>query len=338
MSYFKENADDLKIIARGMLANHRHGSTPHEAHVALIRQFTKNGGRTNDFFASLISTYKRPYRIKEQDGVLQPLSPQAYSNINASLREDGYYIFPERLPAAFCDKIAERIADKDYIVRDDNIPYDPAKLHKYDRNALIAHNYMLPNDEITDVPEVQELVADPVLINVAQNYLNSKAIFSGMSLYWSAAVRDKPDDQSAQTFHWDMERIKWLRYFICLTDVTIDSGPHCFIKGSHRTGALPQDIYQRGYVRHRDEDILRIFGADSYREFVSPKGTIVAEDSRGLHKGKVLKKGERLMLAFELSSSLFGSNKRHNIRTFHSERFKRFASKYPTLYQNFDFS
>lgn len=336
MRYSKEDRAEILTILKGIFANRRTGQTPHASHVALISQFTKHGGRTNDLLARMISLYSRPYRIAETEGVLRSLSRQELGEAAAHLRENGYYIFPERLPAAFCDKIAERIANKDFLIRDDSIPYD-GRTYKYDPAAPIAHNYMLSNDDITDVPEVQELLSDPVLIRVAQSYLNAKAIFSGMSLYWSAAVKDRPDDQSAQTFHWDMERIKWLRFFINLTDVGPDQGPHCFIAGSHRTGSLPPEIHRQGYVRHQDEDILRIFGKDAYREFTAPKGTIVAEDSRGLHKGKVLKSGARLMLAFELSSSLFGANKRHRIRTFHSDRFKKFSQKYPALYANLDF-
>jgi hypothetical protein len=35
----------------------------------------------------------------------------------------------------------------------------------------------------------------PALIKVAQNYLKAKSIFTGISLYWSAAVKDRPRRQ-----------------------------------------------------------------------------------------------------------------------------------------------
>jgi hypothetical protein len=331
------HAKAFASVGYGLAVNRATGHTPKSAHQALVALFTRSGGKSNDMLASLISLYNRPYTIEDDAGVLKSPDADGFARIQSHLETDGYYVFEHRLPEAFCDKIAERIADKGFILRDDALPYDPGKLHKYDPGAPIAHNYMLPNDDVTDVPEVQELISDPTLIKVAQSYLNSKAIFSGLSLYWSAVVKDKPDDNSAQTFHWDMERIKWLRFFICLTDVTSDTGPHCFISGSHRTGSIPPEIYSKGYVRHSDEEILRIFGESAYREFTGPKGTIVAEDSRGLHKGKVLKRGQRLMLAFELSNSTFGADKRHHIRTFHSPQFAEFARKYPDLYLNFDF-
>ena len=143
--------------------------------------------------------------------------------------------------------------------------------------------------------------------------------------------------ESAQQFHFDMERIRWLRYFIYLTDVTPDSGPHCFVKGTHRSGAIPQDLLRQGYVRQTDETMLQKYGNEAHREFVGGRGTIIAEDSRGFHKGAAPRKGDRLLLAFELSSSTFGANKRHVIRNIRVPYFAEFARKYPRLYSNFDF-
>jgi ectoine hydroxylase-related dioxygenase (phytanoyl-CoA dioxygenase family) len=334
---FARHGRDLASLGYGMAVNSFTGHTPKASHEALVSLFTRSGGRTNDRLASIISLYRRPYNIAEKLGVLSPLSDSELTEIQSKLERDGYFVFDERLPEAFCDKIADRIADADYVVRGDGIVYDSSKLQKYDRNSPIAANYTLTRDDTTDVPEVQELVSDPTLIKVAQNYLKSKSIFTGLTLGYSARVKDEPDDNAAQTFHWDMERIKWLRFFIYLTDVDEDTGPHCFIKGSHRAGVLPEEVYTKGYVRHGDDEILKIFGSDCYLEFTAKKGTIIAEDSRGLHKGKALNKGERLLLAFELSNSTFGADKRHAIRHLHSPRFAEFSRKYPGLYANFDF-
>jgi hypothetical protein len=182
-----------RSIGYGLVVNHFTGRTPKASHEALVAAFIKSGGRTNDVLARLISLYKRPYRIKDDSGLLEPLASDALAEIQVKLETGGRHVFSQRLPDAFCDKIAERIADAGFVVRDDDLPYDPSKLHKYDRSAPFAHNYMLPPDDITDIPEVQELLSDPTLIRVAQNYLRLKAIFTGLGLYWSAAVKDRPN-------------------------------------------------------------------------------------------------------------------------------------------------
>lgn len=328
---------ELIIIGQGIWKNKKTGHTPKYAHNAFIEHFAKSGGKLNDRISWLISIFNKPYKIDEKSTLVPLADIESFDAIQAQMKRDGFYVFKNRLSEEFCDKIAAAISDSSFILRDDGVPYDPNQRVKYDRNAPIAPNYMLPPDDITDVMEVQEMVSDPTLINVAQNYLGAKSIFTGLSLYWSTVTKAVPDMNAAQAFHWDMERIRWIRFFIYLTDVDEQNGPHCFIKGTHRTGGLPKEITSQGYVRHDDDEVIKMFGKESYVEFVGKKGTIIAEDSRGLHKGKMLKSGERLMLAFELSNSTFGADKRHNIFNIRSPQFERFSKKYPELYANFDF-
>lgn len=330
-------AQDLVVFPVGAACHTLTGRTPHIAHMALVRWFSRTGGWANDLLSALLSLLHGPYRIPEASRLLPAIGRGELDAVQASMERDGYCILPQKLPAEFCDRIARAMEGKDFAIRDDSVPWQPERLIKYDRNAPVAHNYMLPNDDITDIPEVQDLISDPVLINVAQNYLKAVSIFSGMSLYYSAAVKDEPDMESAQAFHWDLERIRWIRFFIYLNDVDENNGPHCFIRGTHRTGGIPRQLLSRGYVRYTDEEVIAMCGKENYREFHATKGTILAEDSRGLHKGKVLKRGERVMLAFELSNSTFGASKRHRIRNIHVPRFGEYAQKYPRLYKNFDF-
>ncbi|OAI50410.1 hypothetical protein AYO46_10235 [Betaproteobacteria bacterium SCGC AG-212-J23] len=266
------------------------------------------------------------------------LAPHDLARIQAQLETDGYYVFEQCLSAEFCERLISASLQRECLVLGDEMATRPEKIRaRYQRGAARAPKYLLTEDDATDIAEVQELLCDPSLIQVAQNYLHAKPIFTGLSLWWSAPANEKPDAEAAQQFHFDMERIRWLRYFIYLTDVTAESGPHCFIKGTHRTGAIPDEVLGEGYARQSDERILEIYGQDAYREFVGRRGTIIAEDSRGFHKGLMLTRGDRLLLAFELSSSTFGANKRHVIRNIHVPRFAAFAKAYPRLYSNFDF-
>jgi hypothetical protein len=165
-----------------------------------LRSLPAQGERQMTCLRPAISLYSRPYHIDSSSGLLKPLRETKLAEIQSQLLEDCYYIFEERLPQHFGDRIAERIADCGFIVRDDAIPYDPTKLHKYDRNAPIAHNYMLPNDDITDVPEVQELVSDATLIKVAQRYLNAKSKGSG-SIGALLTIRLSKSSMAASTWN-----------------------------------------------------------------------------------------------------------------------------------------
>lgn len=314
------------------------GVTPKPAHQALVTLFVLSGGRANDRLARLINLFHRPYRLPEPKGVLGNLTQGDLRRIQEQLGRDGYFVFENCLSGEFCDAVIKHSLELNYLIATDELAAKgEVQFGRFDRNAPRAPRYALSGDVAADIPEIQQLLSDPSLLAVAQNYLASKPIFTGLGMDWSAPVKARPDDQAAQTFHWDMERIRWLRFFVYLTDVTAESGPHCFIRGTHRTGAIPEDLRALGYVRHSDETIIQHFGAENYCEFVGNRGTIIAEDSRGFHKGKMPTKGDRLLLGFELSNTTFGANKRCAIRNIHVPRFGGFVKKYPRLYRNFDF-
>ena len=44
-----------------------------------------------------------------------------------------------------------------------------------------------------------------------------------------SAKSDKVDEHAAQMFHFDMDRPKWLKFFIYINDVNEKNGPHFFI-------------------------------------------------------------------------------------------------------------
>lgn len=109
---------------------------------------------------------------------------------------------------------------------------------------------------------------------------------------------------SGQLYHFDLDRPHFLKFFVYLSDVDDENGPHHFVRGSHkdpRRGALADRRFQdeevaKAYDLTRDEVIFR-----------APRGTIFAEDTRGLHKGAPLRSGERLVFQLEYASTLFGA-------------------------------
>ena len=325
------------LLLYGLATHGLTGKTPKASHLALIAVFMRTGGRANDMLSDLIGFFSRPYHLPPAKGVLGELDAAALAAIDASLNRDGYYIFENCLSANFCERLVQKSLEADCLMMGDEYSNGEIVKGRYDRAAPIMPKYLLTVDDTTDIEGVQELMSDPSLVRVAQNYLRSKPIFSGISLWWSPSVKEEADANAAQQFHWDMERIRWLRFFVYLTDVTESTGPHCFIAGSHRTNAIPRDMLQQGYVRQSDENIIQRYGRESYREFTGKRGTIIAEDSRGFHKGKKPIDSDRLILAFELSNSTFGANKRHRIRNIRAGRFAEYARRYPQLYANFDF-
>jgi ectoine hydroxylase-related dioxygenase (phytanoyl-CoA dioxygenase family) len=155
-------------------------------------------------------------------------------------------------------------------------------------------------------------------------------------MWWSSNYIKGADKQAAQDFHYDMDRIKWLKFFIYLTDVDENNGPHCFIKGSHRSGNIPDSLLSIGYARLSDEDVANYYSPDKYLYHKGTVGTIVAEDSRGLHKGHPLKYGERLVFQVQFSISEFGSSYRApKIKNIKSESFLKSSGIFKKTLKSF---
>ena len=167
---------------------------------------------------------------------------------------------------------------------------------------------------------------DPVLINIAGEYLGAEPIFDFIAMWWSTDSKNKNED-AAQEYHFDLDRPKWIKIFIYLTDVNNDNGPHCYISGSHKIGNKPQEILDKGYVRISDKELLKFYNKNDFKEVTGPAGTITFGDTLCWHKGKPFIRGERLILQLEYTSSLFGLN----IKPFNAKKastqFKSFCNK-----------
>jgi hypothetical protein len=154
---------------------------------------------------------------------------------------------------------------------------------------------------------VQRLMADPGMLAISQAYFGSKPVLDALAMWWSTHLTGEASSEAAQMWHFDFERIRWLKWFVYLTDVDSGTGPHCFVRGSHRTGAKPQALLQRGYQRIGDADMASHFPAGDLLELNGPKGSIFVEDTSGFHKGKAPRTGPRLVIEVEFANTLYGA-------------------------------
>lgn len=282
-------------------------TTPAFAYQCLIGLFCMTRGYSNDLLSRVIGFWDRPYDLPNANGVLGSMTRERREKIVSRLREDGYYIFEDRLPDEVCDRLLQYATSHPCKMR----PMDGEGLgqpitvtyHKGDPQAV---RYDFGIQELLQNPDIQNVLADLSFSTVAQDYLKARPVIDIIGLWWHTDFSDKPDSGAAQYFHFDMDRVKWLKFFIYLTDVGPTNGPHTFVAGSHKTGGIPSGLLQKGYVRLMDEEVLSVFGSNRIIEFTAPRGTIIAEDTRGLHKGKHVEKGDRLMLQMQFSNSLFG--------------------------------
>lgn len=217
----------------------------------------------------------------------------------AGLRADGFYVFRRTVDTSITSAIRAFAETAPCIAR--GAVNDPAP---YPRAAPLVGRYDFTEETALQCPEVQEFATDPAMAFIAQRYLNRPVLMDEVAFWWTTTKRSEDANLNAQLFHQDRDRLSFLKYFIYLTDVTPDTGPHVYIKGSHRR--IPWSL--RGDGRKSD-DAVRAAGLwENVTELTGPAGTVMAVDTIGLHKGKTPVTSDRLALENEFSTSLFGAD------------------------------
>jgi len=318
-------------IVYGSIAYNRTGETPSYAYQSMIRLFCLTGGRSNDFLSRCLRLVRPPYSIDTPTGVLTAHGQDEYSTGLERLRQKGYYVFPFTLADETCDELMRiGLTEKCTIAGREGEQI-------FDRNSPCAVKYTIPSTTLINNPTVQKLISDASIMAFAQAYLGSQPVLDYVNMWWITNINKTPDSNAAQLYHFDMDKIKWLKFFFYITDVAPENGPHCFVQRSHRTGMIPAALLKRGYTRIADEDARKHFSDDDFIEITGRRGTILAEDTRGLHKGLLLERGDRLMFELEFSNSLFGSiQSRPVLLKSHVPALDQMLSRYPRLYSHFD--
>lgn len=279
----------------------RSGKTNYYSYISLRRLFYLSGGKFNDNFSQKLSKKNGKYSIDTPEGVIKDLTNNKLREIVRSLDEKGYHIFEEKLAPEVVDQLVQ-FAQNTPATPMPNYQQSPDLI--YDKDNLIAPKYNFDENKVCNNDTVQKLLKDKSLINIAQNYLGSKPVLDRVAMWWSAPFNSDAQAQSAvaQMYHFDMDRIKFLKFFFYLTDVEAQTGPHCYVSHSHKV--LPKELRRDG--RFSNQEVKEIYPGQEV-EITGSKGSIIVVDTRGLHKGKPLTEGERLLLQFEFSNSLFGA-------------------------------
>lgn len=292
-------------LVRGALTYQRTRVTPPEAYQALIQLHCLTGGRSNDLLHAIVRARHPRRALTREDGVLRQGDVDACAE---QLRRVGWCRLPSLLPAELCDALEELALEGSCRERR-QLPLRPGETSappgRFPRGRARGVRYDFDVSTLVQHPAVQRLMADPGLLALGSAYLDCEPVLDLVAMWWTAAA-STPDSEAAQLFHFDMDRIKWLKVFVYLTDVDADRGPHVFVAGSHRAGGVPRALLRRGYARLSDEEVLDHFDPADVIRVEGPRGTMFAADTRGLHKGDVVRRGDRLVFQMEYADSLFG--------------------------------
>ena len=214
------------------------------------------------------------------------------------LARDGVYVFTGRMPAPMVEAMREHALAVTATPR--GIETTPAP---FPRQAPQAGRYDINEDDTMSSPEMQDFCSDPAFALIASRYLGQPVIQDQTALWWTTPQRSQDADMNAQTFHQDRDRLSFLKFFVYLTDVEAQTGPHMYIRGTQRS--TPWSLRSDG--RKSDAAVKSAGLWDRVAELTGPSGTLMAVDTAGMHKGKPPVSDDRLVLQVEFATSLFGA-------------------------------
>ena len=134
----------------------------------------------------------------------------------------------------------------------------------------------------------RSLWLDPSILGIAAGYLGFVP-----KMVEAYVRRNFPSPYRTMNHFWHRDlnhKHYMLKAFVFLSDCTRDTGPHEFVRGSHR-----RFTPLNGKRYYNDEEIDRALAATSQARIVSevPAGTVILEDTRGLHRADMPKTGFR---------------------------------------------
>jgi hypothetical protein len=239
----------------------------------------------------------------KSDTLVLPVS----ENHQKELKDSGCLLIPNAVSKS---KIGELFSVSEttlgiYRRMDSGTKFESDTYFTRDNPQAIRFDYH-PNELIKN-SIIQEFICDPAILKIAQDYLGTMPILDFIAMWWHVKS-DQPDKEAAQYFHFDMDRLRWIKFFFYLTDVSSDSGPHVFIPRSQKDRGLPFSLRKKGYTRLSDNEVEVYYPKTLWQEFTGPSGSMIVEDTRGLHKGKHVHRGDRLVFQLQYTSSLFGNS------------------------------
>ena len=269
---------------------------------AYVNTYCLTSGLISEFVSKIISFNSKVFLNFKKP-------PTKVIDISMKLKKNGYIILDDKLKEnrlngligltkklkCSYSKFDENSSDVIFDEKIHNLP-----TYYYDSLDLIK------SKEVTDVIKYLDD------LKISHSYFETQPNLFSVNMWWST-VGEKSDSFSAQDFHFDLDSIKWLKYFIYLNDVNIDNGPHVYIEGTNKVFSKPYSLLKQGYKRISDSEINKLFDPKRINYITGEKGTIIIGDTSCFHKGLVPKKSNRLIFEVTFSNSFFTDNNKAKI-------------------------
>lgn len=235
-----------------------------------------------------------------------PLKKDKVSQVVEDLSTKGFYVCENLLDEEVCNSLITEIEKITFHTKKSTKKIKG--LNRLNVSSISGNTAWATNQQdLLKIKEVQEIAFDESLLNLVGKFLGAEPVLCQTNCWWSVANSTHRSNLSAnaQLFHQDTEYLKFVKVFVYLTDVEKENGPHQYVQG---TSTIAQDALGEDYRpsnRVEDKDVERLFGKENILSFTGKKGSVIIEDTFGLHKGTPVEEGSRLLLQLEYCNSLY---------------------------------
>ena len=212
---------------------------------------------------------------------------EKYSKIVNQLRKDG------------CIPIDFDINKEELISSLKSIPHDKPKDSSNQETVHLKG--------VAKLPGVLSILKNSDLYNVVSLYLGAPAHIHSCQAWWQYPMSDRHKASNTQQWHRDRDDFREIKLFYYVTDVDEKSGPHGYIKKSHRSELLKEtfsedkldnDIVQGMQHQFLDDKEIKELGLlSSPTVWTGKAGTCFLEDTTGFHKAYIPIENPRLILS-----------------------------------------
>ena len=314
---------DLLSLVFGICIYRLTKKTPYLSYKSMHRLFYIFGGIVTEFIHNSTKSKKRNilnYNHKENNEIIK--------NIN----EDGLFIQENFLTSYEVEQIKKMISNYEFTLRtmDSDVKKNLTKSdrYKFDPKNPKAVIYPVDSNFLINQKIIQQIILKDEIFDIGLKYFGTEPLFDHVALSISTNFKKEPDKEAAQLYHFDLDKPKWLKFLTYVNDVGIDNGPHCFIKKTHKNNAIPFSLRSKGYIRIDDQNNNLKNMINNEIKITGKAGTSIIEDTKGLHKGLVVKSGYRILLNIQINSSMFGSpSKKVNFNKIDKDLLEKFIEK-----------
>jgi len=238
-----------------------------------------------------LSKYSEEYtKRKQQYPDYQPSNNAI--NIALELEEKGYVKIENFLDIKQIDLLHQKVEE---ILNDANHPANQGKISQED--ARKDKLYIQVLQPFLNTPEIFPFVFNDFIIDVAGAYLDCMPALCTCNLRKSF-ITNLPEG-GTQIYHSDPNSPRFLKFFIYLNDVDLNSGPFCYVEGSH-TKKFEVNGHNWNKQYNWDLNIInQIYGEDKVKYLTAKKGDLLIADTNGWHRGTKPLDNERTMLTID---------------------------------------